>query len=129
MDNFLQLFQHPPIHQLAHVLPEHVAQFDIHTGGRFIEHEDLWGMHQRLAQQQPAPSPVPEQAPQPMHLHQTINEVTQAAPVSFESEENWKEELNLPEKDTRVKTADVTSTKGNDFEDYYLKRELLMGIF
>jgi len=24
---------------------------------------------------------------------------------------------------------DVTNTKGNDFEDYYLKRELLMGIF
>jgi len=29
----------------------------------------------------------------------------------------------------RVKTEDVTSTKGNDFEDYFLKRELLMGIF
>lgn len=24
---------------------------------------------------------------------------------------------------------DVTATKGNDFEDYFLKRELLMGIF
>lgn len=24
---------------------------------------------------------------------------------------------------------DVTSTKGNEFEDYCLKRELLMGIF
>jgi ATP-dependent RNA helicase DDX6/DHH1 len=24
---------------------------------------------------------------------------------------------------------DVTQTKGNEFEDYYLKRELLMGIF
>lgn len=31
--------------------------------------------------------------------------------------------------DTRPKTEDVTATKGNDFEDYYLKRELLMGIF
>lgn len=29
----------------------------------------------------------------------------------------------------REKTADVTDTKGNDFEDYFLKRELLMGIF
>jgi len=26
-------------------------------------------------------------------------------------------------------TQDVTQTKGNEFEDYYLKRELLMGIF
>lgn len=28
-----------------------------------------------------------------------------------------------------MKTEDVTATKGNDFEDYYLKRELLMGIY
>lgn len=26
-------------------------------------------------------------------------------------------------------TQDVTATKGNDFEDYFLKRELLMGIY
>ena len=26
-------------------------------------------------------------------------------------------------------TQDVTATKGNEFEDYHLKRELLMGIF
>ena len=37
--------------------------------------------------------------------------------------------LALPPKDVRPKTEDVTATKGNDFEDYYLKRELLMGIF
>eukprot|EP00019_Armaparvus_languidus_P006876 CAMPEP_0168599234 /NCGR_PEP_ID=MMETSP0420-20121227/11937_1 /TAXON_ID=498008 /ORGANISM="Pessonella sp." /LENGTH=422 /DNA_ID=CAMNT_0008636835 /DNA_START=51 /DNA_END=1319 /DNA_ORIENTATION=- len=43
--------------------------------------------------------------------------------------EDWKSNLNLPKKDNRVKTEDVTNTKGNDFEDYYLKRELLMGIF
>jgi ATP-dependent RNA helicase DDX6/DHH1 len=29
----------------------------------------------------------------------------------------------------RQPSQDVTRTKGNDFEDYYLKRELLMGIF
>jgi len=34
-----------------------------------------------------------------------------------------------PEKDTRQQTEDVTRTKGNDFDDFYLKRELLMGIF
>jgi ATP-dependent RNA helicase DDX6/DHH1 len=28
-----------------------------------------------------------------------------------------------------VRTQDVTRTKGNDFEDFFLKRELLMGIF
>jgi len=35
----------------------------------------------------------------------------------------------MAKKDDRIKTADVTATKGNDFEDYFLKRELLMGIF
>lgn len=41
----------------------------------------------------------------------------------------WKSQLKLPPKDNRVKTSDVTSTKGNEFEDYCLRRELLMGIF
>jgi len=40
---------------------------------------------------------------------------------------NWK--LKLPPKDNRKRTADVTDTKGNEFEDFCLKRELLMGIF
>jgi ATP-dependent RNA helicase DDX6/DHH1 len=29
----------------------------------------------------------------------------------------------------RLFVQDVTATKGHEFEDYYLKRELLMGIF
>lgn len=41
----------------------------------------------------------------------------------------WKSKLNLPPKDLRVRTSDVTNTKGNEFEDFCLKRELLMGIF
>ena len=41
----------------------------------------------------------------------------------------WKAQVQAPEKDTRIKTEDVTNTKGNEFEDYFLKRELLMGIF
>uniref|UniRef100_A0A7S0ZBP0 RNA helicase n=1 Tax=Timspurckia oligopyrenoides TaxID=708627 RepID=A0A7S0ZBP0_9RHOD len=45
------------------------------------------------------------------------------------TEENWRDQMELPDKDDRVKTLDVTNTKGNEFEDYYLKRELLMGIF
>ncbi|GJQ13863.1 hypothetical protein GpartN1_g5654.t1 [Galdieria partita] len=49
--------------------------------------------------------------------------------TSQPSPEDWKSALQLPPKDTRFKTEDVTATKGNDFEDYYLKRELLMGIF
>jgi len=41
----------------------------------------------------------------------------------------WKDGLVAPAKDTRYKTEDVTQTKGRDFEDFFLKRELLMGIF
>ena len=41
----------------------------------------------------------------------------------------WKAQLKLPPKDSRMKTTDVTDTKGNEFEDFCLKRELLMGIF
>ena len=42
---------------------------------------------------------------------------------------DWRDDCVKPVKDTRVKTADVTAIKGHEFEDYYLKRELLMGIF
>lgn len=45
------------------------------------------------------------------------------------ADEDWRKECVAPVKDTRVQTADVTDTKGHEFEDYYLKRELLMGIF
>jgi len=43
--------------------------------------------------------------------------------------EEWKNGLAKPKTDNRFQTEDVTNTKGNDFEDYFLKRELLMGIF
>lgn len=49
--------------------------------------------------------------------------------MSYTNPEDWKAAIQLPPKDTRLKTEDVTLTKGNDFEDYYLRRELLMGIF
>eukprot|EP00252_Welwitschia_mirabilis_P005484 TRINITY_DN15965_c0_g2_i1.p1 TRINITY_DN15965_c0_g2~~TRINITY_DN15965_c0_g2_i1.p1 ORF type:complete len:475 (-),score=86.07 TRINITY_DN15965_c0_g2_i1:456-1880(-) len=43
--------------------------------------------------------------------------------------QDWKSQLKIPPPDTRYKTEDVTATKGNEFEDYFLKRELLMGIY
>ncbi|KAH6623253.1 P-loop containing nucleoside triphosphate hydrolase protein [Chaetomium tenue] len=43
--------------------------------------------------------------------------------------DDWKLNLRLPAKDTRQQTEDVTNTKGLDFEDFGLKRDLLMGIF
>lgn len=43
--------------------------------------------------------------------------------------ENWKAGLRPPPKDFRPQTEDVTATKGGEFEDMFLRRELLMGIF
>ena len=51
-----------------------------------------------------------------------------AAPQAA-TDRDWREDCVKPVKDTRVQTADVTAVKGHEFEDYYLKRELLMGIF
>src|SRR5258705_3689404 len=45
------------------------------------------------------------------------------------SNDNWKVGLRAPPKDFRPQTEDVTATKGLEFEDMYLRRELLMGIF
>jgi len=45
------------------------------------------------------------------------------------SSENWKAGLRPPPKDFRPQTEDVTATKGVEFEDMKLRRELLMGIF
>ncbi|PJF18548.1 ATP-dependent RNA helicase dhh1 [Paramicrosporidium saccamoebae] len=50
-----------------------------------------------------------------------------AAPTT--QSDDWKNQLHAPPKDHRPQTEDVLATKGNEFEDYFLKRELLMGIF
>ncbi|KAF3203569.1 DExD/H-box ATP-dependent RNA helicase dhh1 [Orbilia oligospora] len=45
------------------------------------------------------------------------------------SDADWRAQLTAPVKDLRPQTEDVTATKGLDFEELYIKRELLMGIF
>lgn len=47
----------------------------------------------------------------------------------LKSDDNWKEHLTVPEADKRQQTEDVTLTKGLEFESFYLKKELLMGIY
>nr|CAA09199.1 RNA helicase [Arabidopsis thaliana] len=56
-------------------------------------------------------------------------EKTVQSEVIDPNSEDWKARLKLPAPDTRYRTEDVTATKGNEFEDYFLKRELLMGIY
>lgn len=43
--------------------------------------------------------------------------------------QDWRSGLNVPKKDQREQTEDVTNTKGLEFEDFFIKRELMMGIF
>jgi ATP-dependent RNA helicase DDX6/DHH1 len=45
------------------------------------------------------------------------------------SDVDWKASLKIPEKDVRLKTADVTAVKGNSFEDFCLKRDILKGVY
>ncbi|KAI3444574.1 hypothetical protein Pfo_001239 [Paulownia fortunei] len=61
----------------------------------------------------------------------TVDEVekTVQSEAIDSSSQDWKGRLKLPPPDTRYRTEDVTATKGNEFEDYFLKRELLMGIY
>jgi DEAD/DEAH box helicase len=41
----------------------------------------------------------------------------------------YRDGLVAPAKDQRYQTEDVTDTKGRDWDDFFLRRELLMGIF
>eukprot|EP01057_Protomagalhaensia_wolfi_P006140 Protomagalhaensia_wolfi_Nauph_80__6139@NODE_892_length_1906_cov_203_095340_g671_i0_p1_GENE_NODE_892_length_1906_cov_203_095340_g671_i0NODE_892_length_1906_cov_203_095340_g671_i0_p1_ORF_typecomplete_len491_score110_84DEAD/PF00270_29/8_9e46Helicase_C/PF00271_31/1_8e02Helicase_C/PF00271_31/3_6e29ERCC3_RAD25_C/PF16203_5/3_6e03ERCC3_RAD25_C/PF16203_5/2_9e11ResIII/PF04851_15/5_1e09ResIII/PF04851_15/5e03CMS1/PF14617_6/0_00013PhoH/PF02562_16/5_5PhoH/PF02562_16/21AAA_19/PF13245_6/0_093UTP25/PF06862_12/8_ len=43
--------------------------------------------------------------------------------------DHWAERNKPKPKDVRTKTEDVTKTRGSTFEDFFLKRELLMGIY
>ncbi|XP_038843712.1 probable ATP-dependent RNA helicase ddx6 [Salvelinus namaycush] len=58
-----------------------------------------------------------------------LAKATPTANTVIKPGDDWKRNLTLPPKDMRMRTSDVTATKGNEFEDYCLKRELLMGIF
>eukprot|EP00960_Hanusia_phi_P027128 746656-Hanusia_phi.AAC.4 len=83
-----------------------------------------------------AAAKLPPQNPQAMHPHQMQHRPQQMPPQQMQQMhamqnrgEDWRSTLQAPPRDSRLKTTDVTATKGNSFEDYYLKRELLMGIF
>lgn len=53
---------------------------------------------------------------------------TPAASTASASDD-WKAGLVAPPVDKRIKTTDVTATKGTTFEDQKLKRDLLKGIY
>ncbi|RKP01023.1 hypothetical protein CXG81DRAFT_12493 [Caulochytrium protostelioides] len=45
------------------------------------------------------------------------------------AEDDWRKNLVAPERDTRQQTEDVIGKRGTSFEDYFLTREILMGLF
>lgn len=47
----------------------------------------------------------------------------------IEGTDSYKDGLIAPKPDTRYRTEDVTDTKGREWDDFFLRRELLMGIF
>ncbi|KAG9341480.1 hypothetical protein JZ751_019291 [Albula glossodonta] len=77
--------------------------------------------------------PTPQQQASQMKSSGAINngssQTTATSNAAIKPGDDWKKNLKLPPKDMRMRTSDVTATKGNEFEDYCLKRELLMGIF
>ncbi|KAJ3072577.1 DExD/H-box ATP-dependent RNA helicase dhh1 [Podochytrium sp. JEL0797] len=49
--------------------------------------------------------------------------------TTISANDDWKQGAVAPPKDFRPQTSDVLATKGHDFSDYFLKRELLMGLY
>ncbi|KAJ4421916.1 DExD/H-box ATP-dependent RNA helicase dhh1 [Gnomoniopsis sp. IMI 355080] len=75
-------------------------------------------------------TPSQQQTPDPQS-----SAATSAAPragageAADRDDPNWRQNLNLPAKDARHQTEDVTATRGLEFEDFDLSRKLMMGIF
>ncbi|GFP85146.1 dead-box ATP-dependent RNA helicase 8 [Phtheirospermum japonicum] len=84
---------------------------------------------QRTAQNQP--QQWMRRNPNAAAVSDSPNEVekTVQSDAAGSTSQDWKARLAIPPPDTRYRTEDVTATKGNEFEDYFLKRELLMGIY
>lgn len=70
-----------------------------------------------------------EVRPSPGAMNHNMSSSSVSSLKSKEMDGGWKAQLTVPERDRRIRTSDVTATKGNEFEDFCLSRELLMGIF
>jgi len=56
-----------------------------------------------------------------MPLNSNMNGHNKMSSEEGASKPLWKTSLKIPAKDYRIKTSDVTDTKGNEFEDFCLK--------
>ncbi|KAJ9706555.1 hypothetical protein PVL29_001835 [Vitis rotundifolia] len=107
-------------------------------GGNFHSNPNFQNRNPNYQQQQYFQRPPMQNQQQqqwlrriPIATDSPANEVekTVQSEVVDSSSQDWKAQLKVPPPDTRYRTEDVTATKGNEFEDYFLKRELLMGIY
>jgi ATP-dependent RNA helicase DDX6/DHH1 len=71
-----------------------------------------------------------QRAPPPQH-REYLSEllISHLSHLVTPSPDNWRSGLRAPPRDDRPQTEDVKATKGLEFEDMFLRRELLMGIF
>ncbi|KFK36908.1 hypothetical protein AALP_AA4G188600 [Arabis alpina] len=58
-----------------------------------------------------------------------VEKTVQSEANNDSNNQDWKTTLKQPPRDDRYQTEDVTSEKGNESEDYFLKRDLLRGIY
>jgi ATP-dependent RNA helicase DDX6/DHH1 len=82
-----------------------------------------------LPQQQFAQASLAQQQALLMQQQAQQQQAAAAAAATQQQGGDWRSALQAPPKDTRKKTDDVISRRNVNFEDYFLKRELLMGIF
>lgn len=61
-------------------------------------------------------------------MQSSTNQPSNNTTSGNDSNDDWKKKVRAPPKDTRVKTSDVTDTKGYDFETFIKKKELMMGL-
>eukprot|EP01083_Nonionella_stella_P061598 160472_1 len=63
------------------------------------------------------------------NIHNVNNVDIKVEDDNFNYEDaDWMEKINKPEEDKRVKTVDVTKTKGSSFSDFSINKKLLRGI-
>ncbi|KAL1543517.1 Envelope glycoprotein gp160 [Salvia divinorum] len=95
---------------------------------QYVQRSQTQNFQNNQSMQNPQPQQWLRRTPPADSSADEVEKTVQSEAIDSSSQD-WKERLKLPAPDTRYRTEDVTATKGNEFEDYFLKRELLMGIY
>lgn len=90
--------------------------------------DSIAGLHQYLAKRYYKIRNMADKATIPNHTS-PVKSLLNNQVVKAVDDKSWKAQIPIPPRDRRKRTSDVTDTKGNEFEDFCLKRDLLMGIF